>query len=240
MKDFTHKGYLELLARLKQQGKAISSFRDLDNTKDAYVILRHDIDFSLPKALEMAQLDSEAGVTSTFFFLLTAPYYNALCEGGVELIQQIAALGHEIGLHYDCTGFELLTEAQRQKRIQLMAATLEDATGAPVRSIAQHKPAKSAIRQEFPDFINAYDAPYLSDIAYVSDSRGMFRHDDLQAFFEQNKKVQLLIHPIWWNKTLIPRAEIFAALGNDVANGINGQLAEEERSIADFFANRKQ
>ena len=150
MIDFTHRSYLELLKDMKDSGRKIVSFRDIQNAGDAFVILRHDVDFSLQKALDMARLDNEAGATSTFFILLTAPYYNPLTEEGIKTIQEIVSLGHECGLHYDCTGFELLTEEQRQRRVKALAELLGDAAGITIRSIAQHKPAKSSIRQQFP------------------------------------------------------------------------------------------
>jgi hypothetical protein len=204
------------------------------------VILRHDVDFSLRKALEMAQLDQEAGATSTFFILFTAPYSNPLTEEGVHLIKEIAALGHECGLHYDCTGFELLTEEQRQKRILLFASSLEDVTGLPIRTIAQHKPAKSPIRQEFPLFRDAYNDAYFKDIPYISDSRKtFFYHADVLGFIKQHKKCQLLTHPIWWNKEPLEIPEIFRQLQAAISEEINANLAAEENAIKTFLATKR-
>ena len=241
MIDFTHQSYLSLLKDIKASGREIKSFENAEGYDDPLVILRHDVDFSLRKALEMARLDHEAGATSTFFILLTAPYYNPLSEEGVKLIKEIAGLGHECGLHYDCTGFELLAEEQRQKRILVLATTLEDAIGIAIRTIAQHKPAKSPIRQEFPLFRDAYSPQYFKDIPYISDSRKtFFYHTDVLGFIKQYKKCQLLTHPIWWNKEPMEIPEIFAQLGSTISEETNRNLAIEENSIMAFLtANKK-
>jgi hypothetical protein len=236
MKDFTHQNYIELLAGITESGRKVVSFRDISEEDDSFVILRHDVDFSLQKALDMARLDNEAGATSTFFILLTAPYYNPLSEEGVKIIRQIAGLGHECGLHYDCTGFELLSEEQRQDRIKTFAASLADATGVPINSVAQHKPAKSKITLQFPAYTNAYDDKYFKEIAYISDSRGRFRHDDVQGFIKQNKRCQLLIHPIWWTKEKMSRSEIFRQLYAGISEEININLVMEEESIEAYLA----
>ena len=236
MINFTHDSYLTLLKDIKASGKKICSFRDLQATDDAYVILRHDIDFSLDKALDMAQLDHAAGITSTFFFLLTAPYYNPLSEEGVEYVKKIAALGHECGLHYDCTGFELLSEQQRLDRVEALANALQDTSGIPIKIIAQHKPAKSPIRQEFPAYVNAYSPQYISDITYVSDSRRMFRHADVTGFLQQTSKCQLLIHPIWWNKAPMTREEIMQSLLSKINGSIQQLLDDELSSINNYIA----
>jgi hypothetical protein len=236
MIEFTHDSYLKLLKTIKSYGREFVSFTNVPQDAESYVILRHDVDFSLKKALEMAQLDYESGISSTFFFLLTAPYYNPLSVEGASYIKEIAALGHNCGLHFDCTGFEQLTISQRQRRIQVMAKTLEDATGVEIKAVAQHKPASTPIRLELPNFVRAYSHPFFKDIAYISDSRKMFRHHDILHFFKENKKVQMLIHPIWWNKTDMNRSEILQRLFSNISSEIRQHINYEERSIEKYLA----
>jgi len=230
MIDFTHAGYLRLLNFIRDLGRPAVSFRDIP-AEGGYVILRHDIDFSLRCAVEMAYLDKEAGATSTFFVLLTAPYYNAMSQEGICALREIASLGHECGLHYDSTGFEVLSSEQRLKRIDVLACTLEDAIGAPIRAIAQHKPARAAIRQEFPSYVDAYSAQYSRDIAYISDSRRMFRVPDVCEFLRHNARSQALIHPVWWWPEPMTRGAIFDALKEEIAAGSEAMLLSEEAAI---------
>ena len=58
MTDFTHQGYLGLLKFIREElGYAIGPLRDFPE-EGPFVILRHDIDFSVTKAAEMARLRS--------------------------------------------------------------------------------------------------------------------------------------------------------------------------------------
>jgi len=230
MIDFTHAGYRHFLKLIRDLRRPAVSFRDIP-TDGEYVILRHDIDFSLRRAVEMACLDKEEGVTSTFFVLLTAPYYNALSEEGVRAIRAIVDMGHECGLHYDFTGFELLTPLQRQRRVDVLAQVLGDVTGTPIRAIAQHKPARAAIRQEFPSYVDAYAAPHFKDIGYISDSRMMFRVPNVERFLRQNPRCQVLIHPIWWPSEQMTRGAIFEALKNEMTTEAEAMLESERHSI---------
>ncbi len=237
MTQFTHAEYLDLLTTVRESGRPAVSFRDIPAV-GGYAILRHDIDFSLDSAVEMAHLDRRAGATSTFFILMTAPYYNPLSDAGVRAIREIASLGHECGLHYDCAGFELLSPQQRIKRVQSLAGALEDVTGAPIRAIAQHKPARSPVRQEFPSYRNAYADAYFKDIAYISDSRRMFRTPDVAEFLRQNARVQALFHPVWWRANPMTRSEIFEAVKREISSSAEAMLQLEERSINQSPANQ--
>lgn len=227
MTEFTHESYLKLLADIQSMGRKFVGFDTVTPEDDNYVILRHDVDFSLPKAVEIAKLDRQAGVSSTFFVLLTAPYYNALSYDGVNCIHEIAAMGHKIGLHYDASGYEDLTEQQRLNRVRMRADMLQDAIGMPITMIAQHKPGKSTVKQVFPDFIDAYSPQFFKDIAYMSDSRRLFLTSDLLDFFRNHSRAQLLLHPLWWNKVNMTRAEILADMLKRSNDYISGHLQSE-------------
>jgi len=234
MIDFTYRTYLDLLQYIQNLGYRIVCFRDIPRS-GAYVILRHDVDFSLTKAVEMARIDHEAGLSSTFFFLLTSPYYNALSHMGRVHMSEILALGHEVGLHYDCDGFDRLSSEQRQRRISSQVACLEETLGVQVKAIAQHKPGQSPFREEFSSYLDAYSPPYFEDIAYVSDSRMMFRVPDLRAFLRHNPRTQMVIHPIWWNAEQRTRAYIFEALSCAIHAPIRESLQTELGAMEEFL-----
>jgi hypothetical protein len=237
--DFTHPGYLALLRFINRElGYPIGPLRDCPDD-GPYVILRHDIDFSVRKAVEMAELDHEAGVSSTFFVLLTAPCYNALSEDNLRLLRSLAAMGHEIGLHYDCTGFELLTTEARRRRVALLAECLADGIGQQVTSIAQHKPASAGVRETFPVFRDAYDARFFPVNGYLSDSRMKFGTERVDAFFRANPRSQLLIHPVWWHQSSRSRDEALAAIQADVSIYVEGIIRREGESIAKYFQARQ-
>jgi hypothetical protein len=61
---------------------------------DRTLILRHDIDRSPQRALEVARLESEYHLRSTYYFRIPATFKPAF-------IDEISSLGHEIGFHYE-------------------------------------------------------------------------------------------------------------------------------------------
>ncbi|HYH05517.1 MAG TPA: hypothetical protein VEK11_00520 [Thermoanaerobaculia bacterium] len=234
MTDFTHAGYLRLLRSIQDLGYKVGPLRDFPESGPA-VILRHDIDFSVQKALEMAKLDVEGGTRATFFVLLTAPYYNPLTPENIRALQEMAAMGHELGLHYDCSYFEGLSEAQMQERVRVSIQLLELYVGAPFTSIAQHKPSTSKIRPRLAEYRDAYSAAFFEDIAYLSDSRMRFGAPDVDAFFRTHPRSQLLIHPLWWNETVMTREEIFANLVREATAGVAAEADADLGGIQAFL-----
>lgn len=234
MTDFTHDSYLNLLKYVQDLGYTIGPFRRFPKS-GPYVILRHDIDFSVLKAKEMAELDHKAGVAATFFVLLTSPLYNALSEANIQVMQQIIKLGHEIGLHYDCSTFENLQPNERYNQVVTLANCLGNNLNIKITAISQHKPARSNIKENFPGYADAYSRPFFNDIAYISDSRMTFRGQDVYAFFRNNPRSQLLIHPIWWHYVHKSREEIFEYLKIHISTLTNNIIDSAAREIEDYL-----
>ncbi len=234
MIDFSYKSYLELLEYIRHLAYRIGPFRDFPES-GPYVILRHDIDFSVPKAEEMATLEYQKGIKSTFFVLLTSPYYSALWEDNVQSMRRIVAMGHEVGLHYDCTGFDRLTPKDQYRRISTFIACLEDHLSIKITAISQHKPTESGMNPGIPGYVDAYSRAFFKDIAYVSDSRMMFGVQNLYAFFRDNPRSQMLIHPIWWHSRPKTREEVFEYIKQQLLTQGRDRIDSEHRAIVEFF-----
>ncbi len=52
------------------------NFDKLYSSGKRYLILRHDVDFSVDRALELAKIENNYGISSTYFFLLHSDFYN--------------------------------------------------------------------------------------------------------------------------------------------------------------------
>lgn len=234
--DFTHEGYRALLALAGTDGRLVGAFRDIaSDPPERFVLLRHDVDFSLGRALEMAELDHAAGVTATYFILLTAPYYNPLSFEGRALLRRIAGLGHEIGLHLDLTGFDALSPERQQRSIRLQADLLAEAAGQEVTAVAQHKPASTGVRVDCVGFVDAYAACWCGDIGYLSDSRMRFVEPDVPGFMATHPRLQLLTHPLWWSAAPASRSAVFDRLGDQLGREVRRLLGEEDRRIAEYL-----
>ena len=68
-KFFTYDEYRNILSYIKSKGNPIGSFRECPKF-GPYVILRHDVDYSLIKAEEMARIDQELNPLFSFCLLL--------------------------------------------------------------------------------------------------------------------------------------------------------------------------
>src|SRR6056297_1769925 len=107
--DFTLTTYKNLLETVKAQGYQFQTFAEaIENSRTNTIFLRHDIDLLPQNALEIAKIEHNLGIHSTYFFRIIPKTFNP------EIIKQIADLGHEIGYHY-----EDLTLAAGEERSQM-------------------------------------------------------------------------------------------------------------------------
>lgn len=98
MRDFTLYKYGELLAALQQAGYAFLSFEEyltISPLPDRFVILRHDIDKRAERALCIAEIEKRVSAHASY-------YFRCVPESNKQnVIRQIAAMGFEIGYHYE-------------------------------------------------------------------------------------------------------------------------------------------
>ena len=96
--DFTIRKYKELLLSLQQQGYQFITFEQYctqNKPTGQWGILRHDVDRKPQNSLATAQIEHSLGIRASYYFRIV-PDSNQ-----PEYIRQIAALGHEIGYHYE-------------------------------------------------------------------------------------------------------------------------------------------
>ncbi len=95
IKDFTIDKYESFLKAAIANGYQLVSYQEfLDNDFDKVLILRHDVDKKPQNSLRTAQLQHKLGVKGTYYFRAVPESFD------VDVIKQIADLGHEIGYHY--------------------------------------------------------------------------------------------------------------------------------------------
>ena len=98
MRDFTKTCYEELLNEMKKAQYEFVTFEEYltkNNKNEKTVILRHDVDKSPGKALQIAEMEKMLGERGTFYFRGKEGLFP------VDEIKKIAAMGHEIGYHYE-------------------------------------------------------------------------------------------------------------------------------------------
>ncbi len=98
MKDFTLSAYKTYLQAIRSSYKTRLRFGDYlaaDPKPEIFCIIRHDIDRRPTNALRMARLEYDVGIGATYYFRSKAHTFRQ------RIIREIAALGHEIGYHYE-------------------------------------------------------------------------------------------------------------------------------------------
>lgn len=146
LEEFTYNEYKNILESLSYHGYKCACY-DNWNENEKSVILRHDVDVSLKKALKMAQFEHSCGVVSTYFILITADFYNAFNKRNRELIRRIKELGMEIGLHFDETMYSSncnIIEAIRNEIV-----VMQQMLNVKIGSVSMHVPSKKTLEANY-------------------------------------------------------------------------------------------
>ena len=203
--DFTLDHYREIIVALKQT-HIFSTFTNFDENS-IFVIKRHDVDFSLENALNLALIESEQGVKSTYFLMLHCEFYNLLEKKNLEIVQRIEGMGHQIGLHFHADFYDISDEKMLNSKIILEKTILENVLEREIRTFSFHNPTPFTMSFQNPSYgslINCYSRYFQINLGYCSDSNGYWRFDRMIDFIKKNSRrpLQILTHPIWWTKKI--------------------------------------
>lgn len=205
---FTVNSYIELLKQIRECGYHPCTFNNINEKRPC--IVRHDVDMSPVKAMEMAELETELGVSSTYFIMTSSDYYNIFTRENSQAIKRIEELGHEIALHYDVTKYDLTDEAGDELAQTILdeIEILQKLSVKEIRSFSWHIPRKDMVGKRFPvyrngkELNNAYDPLYFQGFKYVSDSMMRWREPVKEILAAGcYDKIQFLTHPIWYQTT---------------------------------------
>lgn len=224
-RDFTEEHYRELVRIAKQHYRFVT-FTD-QHPEEKSILWRHDIDFSPHRGRQMAQIEAEEGVRATYFVLLHSEFYNALEREIVQIVREIAGLGHAIGLHFDARFYD--QQAELEPLLRMERQLLERTFGLPIEAFSWHNPFRgdwieSAAGDSMGGMVNAYSRTIRDRFSYVSDSHGVWRyrrlHDVLDAAADQH--LHVLTHPEWWVPEAMPPRE-------RITRAIDGRAARNEQ-----------
>lgn len=213
--DFTIGNYKKLLSFA---GKNYSfSFFDEDYSENS-ILLRHDLEFSVPIALKMAQIEANLGIRATYFVQLHSEFYNTLEKVNIQDIKEIQKLGHQIGLHFDSHFWNIETEDQLEKYISLDKNILEQYLEVDIKAFSFHNNTDftlSCRKEKYAGLLNVYSDYFRSHYAYNADSLGYWRYERLEDRLKEVKEeaLQILIHEgMWQDEALPPRQRVFKVI----------------------------
>jgi len=132
MRDFTLEIYSDLLAAIKKAGYTCLTYEQFvqQGQTGRNYILRHDVDDLPENSLATARLEAEAGMLGTYYFRIVDQSFRP------NVIEAIAALGHEIGYHYEDLS---LCHGNYDKAYEQFLVNLEKIRAYyPVKTICMH------------------------------------------------------------------------------------------------------
>ena len=230
--EFTERGYAEIL-RLAKERYRFERFGTASG--EDHVLWRHDLDYSMQRALRLARIEADLGVRATYFFFLRSPYYSLMEAAAAMVAREILALGHHAGLHFDPTFYTALGDTRTlESAIEFERGVLEDLLGAPVEVVSFHNPALAGLLDNdsprLAGLINAYGKGLKEDYKYLSDSYGFWRFESLREVLGSgtHKKLHVLTHPEWWVAEAMPP-------GERIARCVNGRAAAMTKAYDDLL-----
>lgn len=210
---FNYAEYRNIITLVKQN-LPIMDFSEVNDEVNAFCVLRHDIEFSIDRALQMARIEHEnLNVHSTYTVQLRNNTYNALSQKNIEAIQEIESMGHYIGLHQNPP---MMDDDELVDYILKDIETLEHYYGFEVDRFAFHRcgsnPGILEKYVEVPNKINCYakeffhyfsgDKPEELRVHYLADSNHDWKygHPLYVDYWDLPQKMQLLTHPYSWTE----------------------------------------
>jgi hypothetical protein len=214
--DFTEASYREIVVTALDR----YSFEPF-GTRAAgpHVLWRHDVDYSVHRAVALARVEAELGARATYFFLLHSDLYNVLEPAVHARAHEIAAMGHWIGLHFDAGFYADRSSTRLAERARWEARLLADVVDAPVQAVSLHNPSVSGTEgfdaDELGGLVHAAGRSVRERYVYVSDSNGYWRFERLPEVLEAaaHERLHVLTHPEWWQEQpMSPRERILRCI----------------------------
>ena len=102
------------------------------DSRSSIIVLRHDVDRLPQNSLKTAQIEHELGIHGSYYFRIVPESFDE------KIIREIAALGHEIGYHYE--DVDLAARAIKGKSIKAKGKSEESSKSQDPRSKNQVQP----------------------------------------------------------------------------------------------------
>jgi hypothetical protein len=196
--------YRGMLIKAKELGFAFQTFSEyLDNPSKKVIMIRHDIDVSLEWALELAQIEYDLGICSTYFVRVHSTRYNLFDQHNYRRLHKLKNMGFEIGVHQEVCNFcntrdEAILLLKREKTV------VESILGCHIRGVATHIPKSSLLKitQEVLEETLFDYTPggeiFNEGAIFVSDSNCHWKQYSFERAILLSDKVLANIHPVWW------------------------------------------
>ena len=147
MSKINTKAYKKMLKDYQDAGFKFVKFGEFDPKGKKQILLRHDVDFDVALAMQMAEIEEEMNIRSSYFFLTHGAAYNIT---GVPT-QAFHRLGHYTGLHMDYSEPLVTEDIELQQYYSI------------------HRPEKKHLNTDLA--LSTYCKKFFKKIEYFSDSK---------------------------------------------------------------------
>ena len=208
IQDFTESNYRKLI----QVAKNVNSVTTYEAANPTGIVLRHDIDYSLNRAVALSAIEKEEKVPSYYFVHLHNDFYNAMDYVALACIRQLIDNDRIVGLHFDPCYYGLSVSQIKELELKVVKekVILEDISGKEVTHMSFHNPDVGGEWHKLQmdiigGLVNVYGPEISSSFDYCSDSNGYWRFQRLEDVLKssEGKRVQVLTHPGWWQKEIL-------------------------------------
>lgn len=242
--DFSYQTYTHFINTLKRDYRfvSLSKAKQRNGHLGPNVILRHDIDLSVQKALLMAKIEARLKVRSVYFLFPKSPFYNTFASFEESLIRQIISLGHYVGLHFDFARSNGKNSEATSQEIKREISFLQEYYDVRLDSVSFHRPKSLPFlnRLKIASYPHAYESFFLNTYyTYLSDSRAQWRFGfplDHPAY-KKKQNLHLLIHPEWWHTKPVPPTRAVTAIKREKVERFDADLAHE---LSNFWQDVKR
>jgi hypothetical protein len=233
--------YIEYLQIIKKFIPIIKDFNEINEQSSEYCLVRHDVDFSVERAVKIATIDNSCGINSSFFVQVLNNAYNPLSVNNTKLLKKISEFGHFIGLHFYVSHIKKGDKIKLKQELKRQVNILQECLDLKIDRFSFHRPPSWVLdidTSDFTDLINVYSPQYFElikegfpkKIKYLADSnyRWIYGHPlDNHKY----KCFQILIHPDLWSERGCSEFENFTNLISEAKDIFINNIDEEYKDF---------
>ncbi len=241
---FSYDDYKEIIRIIQSTGRHCNYAEALH--KEKFVIMRHDVEYSVERAYQMAKVEQSMDFISTYFFQWTNNTYNILSRRNMDMIKDMHERGQHIGLHFALNG---MTDMQQiRKRIKMEIEILSEMFGFEITEFSVHRPSHDILREniKLDGILNAYQDEFFTfadkitddtklEVKYMSDANHIWRYGyPDEANITGYDKVQILVHPFSWCRAGYDNFENYKSLLQEKYLELVNSIDNECKDFGEF------
>lgn len=191
---FTFDKWDKFCRELKDRGMISVPLMDINEQKKRYIVLKHDIENTVPKAYRLAEIEYQYGHRGTYF--IHAHLLND--KSNIKLLKKMQEMGHEISYHHDVMDSNKGNIDSAVKEFETNR-NLFELLGFPMVTVCQHgnpvieRNGYSSNRDFFRNLSVQKRYPDISDVMVDFKEK---HHTDYQYYSDAGRKFKMIYDPI--------------------------------------------